>query len=94
MVFSHVPVHFVCCYIEQKNKWAADLSLYKLKHLISSIFSRTPSSRVIVMGDFNNRREEVDQFLRSKGIIPILDPNIPTHNLGGQLDQVFSNMSC
>lgn len=62
---------------------AVDLTIVRFKHIIASILSKSTFSRVIIMGDFNDRRDECSRYLQSKGITPILDPNLPTHNLGG-----------
>ena len=44
------------------------------------------------MGDFNNHLEEVTEYLIGKNIQPILKDGEPTHEKGGQMDQIFTNL--
>lgn len=45
------------------------------------------------MGDFNARwLPEMKSHLEKFGLFPVLDDGTPTHALGGQLDQIFTNL--
>ena len=63
-----------------------------MKHIISSVQSRLPSSRFVISGDFNERRSEVDKLLFGKGLSQVLPEGTCTHLKGGHLDQIYSNL--
>lgn len=63
-----------------------------MKHIISSIQSRLPSSRFVISGDFNERRSEVDKLLFGKGLSQVLPEGKCTDLKGGHLYQIYSNL--
>ena len=66
----------------------------KLHGLVRSILGRAPSSRIVVIGDFNEFRAEITTTMEAFGLKAILEEGVKTHSAGGHLDQFFSNLEC
>ena len=90
--FDFVPVHIFTCYLAPYNTKEVAETLSRLKGIVNSILERVKSSKIIIMGDFNQYRVDLTNYLQLKGIIPAIDEGTTTHRLGGHLDQIFSNL--
>ena len=60
--------------------------------MLSLILGRLPYSRVIVAGDFNMQMERATAVWRKYGLGGTIYEGTPTHNKGGHLDQIFTNI--
>ena len=91
-MYLHIPVHFITIYLEPNNKRDTDRTMKQLLHIVSSVQARLPSSKFVIMGDFNERTLECTSALAGKGLKALILEGTSTHNKGGHLDQVFSNL--
>ena len=91
VAIDYVPIHIISCYLQPQDRRHTTESINRLLFIIEDVTRRIPSSRFIILGNFNENRQEVERVLRSKNFAPLIIDGTPTHRLGGHLDQVFSN---
>ncbi len=61
--------------------------------MLKLILDRVPLSRVIVAGDFNMMADRARQICESVGLYGLVRSGTPTHVKGGQLDQIYTNIT-
>jgi hypothetical protein len=89
-----VPINIICCYLEGGIKRNSDETIRRLLHIIDRTKGDLPHSRFMIVGDFNDRLEDITTEMKERGLNPLLPTGTKTHNKGGHLDQCFSNSPC
>jgi hypothetical protein len=56
------------------------------------ILDRTPNSKIIFSGDFNEQRQKVEELCRKRCLSLVIQEGTPIHNKGNHLDQIFTNL--
>jgi hypothetical protein len=82
----------ITVYIKPSEMEKRKLTMNQLGGILHSIFERLISSRVIVGGDFNEALEDAPEMLKRYGLSGVIPEGTSTHDKGGQLDQVFTNV--
>ena len=90
--YHHTPIHIITVYVEPQNKKKSDRVVANLLDIVSQILDRLPNSKIIVSGDFNERRKEITEALLKKALNPVLNEGTITHERGNHLDQIFTNL--
>ena len=90
--FQDIPLHIFTCYLEPLNHANITERSNKILSLIENLIKRDKLARIIVVGDFNHQLPLFKQRLNNIGVRQLLDDSKPTHSLGNQLDQAFSNI--
>ena len=68
--YQFVPLHIFCCYLQPNNKPSTDQTFARLKHAVQGVLSRIPSSRIVIVGDFNERIQEISDWAMKVGLTP------------------------
>ena len=64
----------------------------RLDHILSLILTRLPQSRIIVAGEFNQQMDQAYNICHKFGLRGTIEKGQATHNKGGHLDQIFTNI--
>jgi len=94
VAYYSTPVHILCCYLRPDDNARNDGTIARLKHIVDRTLGALPTSKVVIVGDFNERLRDVADALKGNGITQVLPDGTKTHNRGGHLDQAFTNMPC
>ena len=84
--YNFTPVHVITCYLEPQNKKMSDKGIRYIEYVLQLILGRLPYSRIILCGDFNERRHEVDKIMDKCKLQAIIPEGNPTHSRGNHLD--------
>ena len=60
--------------------------------MLGLIFDRLPQSRVIITGDFNERKPDIDKLIKKFRLNPVIQEGTVTHQKGNHLDQIYTNL--
>ena len=86
-------IHYVTVYIPPNDTKEAKEYLRTLRWILFRISERDKKACIVVAGDFNKiAMEGVDFIEKDFGLTRIVASNIETHNLGNNLDGIWTNM--
>ena len=87
-----MPVHFITCYVHNGTGKEGTQDIQRLDHILSLILTRLPYSRIVIAGDFNQQMDQAYRICHKFGLRETIHKGQPTHNKGGHLDQIFTNI--
>ena len=93
IVIDYTLIHIFNVYITPNCKTKEDSTILNLKQAIETLITRKPNARIIVCGDFNKRRRDIENFRTSKHIFLIVKDGKKSHIKENHLDQVSSNVN-
>ena len=66
-------------------------TIIRLEKIVDRLLTQLPTSRILVVGDFNEKRADMQKALARHRLLPVLEEGTATHKAGGHLDQILTN---
>ncbi len=66
-------------------------TIIRLEKIVERLLTQLPTSRILVVGDFNEKRADMQKALARHRLLPVLEEGTATHKAGGHLDQILTN---
>jgi len=86
-----MPIHTITCYIQANKLRTTHNIIQNLLWIVQNIQAKDTYAAIIVMGDFNFHLSKITCFFNTIGLKGSVKPGSATHNLGNQLDEIFTN---
>ena len=89
------PIHHINLYLPPWQKERVLLIVRNLCWIVTArILRKDPHAKIVITGDFNAYGLPlVIKALRGTDLEPVIPLDEPTHNRGGYLDDIFTNLA-
>ena len=67
-----VPIHFIACYLQPQDPSHTTETIKRLMFIIDDVLKRIPSSKFVIVGDFNENRAKVESGLKDRGFSALI----------------------
>ena len=78
-------------YLQPSDGIHTNETILRLEKIVNRLLTQLPTSRILVVGDFNEKRTDMQKALARHRLLPVLEEGTATHKAGGHLDQILTN---